>query len=169
MTRNLLGRFASVFLTLALLGASAPPAMAQEGAGGRTLEGAPDAPSRLAGPVATGPILVGALEAAAREAAMQRGGRTRRSNPYGTASYVLMGAGGVMTLYGMLYRGAKCEYDPTTFIDCKRTANKGLLFSGLGAAGLGVWLFVKGEGQRNTVPSVWFDGRHLAVSKQWSF
>lgn len=120
-------------------------------------------------PAAPRSILDRAVEAVGFGTTTQRNRRTRRTNPYGTLSYVLMGAGGTIAVYGMTHTsGVECDIGGDQ-IGCRQTKSKSVIFSGLGAAGLGLWLFVKGEGQRNMAPSIWFDGRTIVASKRWSF
>ena len=157
-------RLVSVFLTLSMLGASVPAAVAADdgAATQRTATEPGFSASARQAPVRT-------LEAAAFEAAMQRNRRTRRSNPYATLSYVLMGAGGGLTVYGLTHAtGIECDLGGAN-IGCKQTRSKGLLFGGLGAAAVGLWLFMRGERERNVMPSISFDGRTIVASKRWSF
>ena len=72
----------------------------------------------------------------------------RGDNPYETPAIILMAAGGGLVLFSMLDQGVSCSSSVTTF-NCGSHANKGLLFAGLGSAGAGVFLFMKGEAQRN--------------------
>jgi hypothetical protein len=95
-----------------------------------------------------------ANEAAIRLAETQRpaaGGR----NPYQTPSLVLMGLGGTLTVLSFLApSGVSCRETGPGLIDieCGTQANKGLLFSGLGAVGLGAYLWMKGDKQRAAQP-----------------
>lgn len=162
----LIRRFVSALLTLSMLGVSVP-AMASDDGGASTQQTAtpPGFKASARGPLAR------AVETAVVEAVAQRSGRTRRSNPYGTVSYVLMGAGGLLTVYGLVHStGVKCE-EGSGLLDfnCSGTKSKGVIFSGLGAAGLGAWLFMRGERQRNVMPSISFDGRTIVANKRWSF
>lgn len=82
----------------------------------------------------------------------------RGENPYMVPGLVLISGGGVLTLYAFLSpSGVECSDTSTrnTFsVECGTKANKGLLFTGLGAAGVGVLLLMKGEKHRNASPSI---------------
>ena len=166
-------RLLSVFLTFATLGASATAAVAggDRAGNGRAFESRSAAPAAPARRGSAPSILDSAMEAGttAGAAAVQRNRRTRRSNPYGPMSYALMGVGGGLAIYGMIHTsGVECDISETG-LGCKETRNKAVIFSGLGAAGAGLWLFMKGENERNAMPSIWFDGRTIAATKRWSF
>lgn len=80
-----------------------------------------------------------------------------------------MGVGGGLTVYGLTHTtGVECDFGNAN-LGCKTTRSKGLVFGGLGAAGVGLWLFMRGERQRNVMPSISFDGRTIVASKRWSF
>lgn len=73
----------------------------------------------------------------------------RGRNPYSTPALVLIGGGaGLFVLAFLAPSGVDCDVDNDFNVDCGTTANKGLLFSGLGAMGVGAYLYFKGENMR---------------------
>ena len=73
---------------------------------------------------------------------------------------VLLSAGGGLAILSFLApTGISCkdQSTSTTFnFDCGTTANKGLLFGGLGAMAVGGLLLMKGERDRNRSPELVF-------------
>lgn len=149
----------SVFLVFSMLGASVPVAAAA---------GDGDVVPRTATEpgISMEQVMDHVLESAAMT---QRSRRARRSNPYSFASYAIMGIGGGLTIYGLTHTtGVKCDFNDAS-IGCKTTKSKSLIFGGLGMIGAGFWLYLRGEDQRNTMPSIQFDGRTFVASKRWTF
>jgi hypothetical protein len=95
----------------------------------------------------------------------QRPSTARGDNPYETPAILLMAGGaGLTVLAAVLPPGLKCD----NFGDCATTGHKGLLVSGLGLAGFGAVLFLKGQSQRrpDIVP---LPGRGLYVGQRLTF
>ena len=116
-------RLMAALLAFSMLGASVPAAVAaDDGAATRRTATEPGLSASAK------QVLDRTLEAAAFEAATQRSRRTRRSNPYGVVSYVLMGAGGGLTVYGLTHTtGVECDFGGAN-IGCKTTRSKGGAF-----------------------------------------
>ena len=78
----------------------------------------------------------------------------RDENPHKAAAITLLSAGAGLVILGFtMPSGVECTDNSTSrtiSIDCGTKANKGLLFAGVGAAGLGGFLYMKGERQRAT-------------------
>ena len=67
-------------------------------------------------------------------------------NPYFLPSVVLMGAGGLVSLYGMSHNtGVQCTSPGLVTFSCGTTKSKTTIFSGVGMIGAGVYLFYKGK------------------------
>jgi hypothetical protein len=107
----------------------------------------------LGGGVAFGDTIRSSIPAAVdAEAAAQTRQRGRGENELIVPGIVLISGGAGLALLGVIYpSGAKCEETGgrNFGIQCGTTANKGLLFTGLGAAALGGYLIMRGEKQRN--------------------
>jgi hypothetical protein len=90
--------------------------------------------------------------AAAAAGAAQARQRGRGENPMMVPGLVLMGGGASLATLAMLApSGVKCkDTGGRSFgVECGTTANKGLLFTGLGAVGVGGYLIMRGEKQRS--------------------
>lgn len=95
-------------------------------------------------------------KAVAEEAQAATRRAARDENPHKGAAITLLSAGAGLVLLGFVMpSGAECKETNSSLygIECGTKANKGLLFAGLGAAGLGGFMYMKGEQQRAT-PSI---------------
>lgn len=90
-------------------------------------------------------------ESAAKEVAKLAQAQTQRpssagENPYRTPAIVLMGGGAALALVGLEMKSCSIGIGTDYSVNCG--SNKGVMFAGLGAAGLGAVLFARGESQR---------------------
>lgn len=109
-----------------------------------------------------------AIKAEAVRAAQTQRPAARGRNPYQTPAIVLLGVGaGLFVLAFVSPSGFKCDADDDFNVDCGTTANKGLLFGGLGAAGVGAYLYFKGENMRG--PNIKPVSRGLVLEKRIRF
>lgn len=96
-------------------------------------------------------------KAAAEAAQTSRRQAARDQNPHKVLALSLIGAGATLAILGFVTpAGVECSDVSTSrtySVECGTKANKGLLFSGAGAIGLGGILYMKGERQRST-PSI---------------
>lgn len=96
-------------------------------------------------------------KAVAEQAQAPRRRAARDENPHKVAALTLLGVGATLAVLGfVLPSGAECTDSSTSrgfAVECGTKANKGLLFAGVGAAGLGGFLYMKGERQR-AAPSI---------------
>lgn len=93
-------------------------------------------------------------------------------NPHATPAIVLMGAGASLVALAFIApSGVSCEDTGRNLADisCGTHANKGLLFTGIGAAGVGVFLWMKGDRQRQSQPSVAPTAGGFVVRQRFSF
>jgi len=90
--------------------------------------------------------------------AQARSRRARAENPYKMPGLVLLSAGAALTLFGFIFpSGVECTDRGGAFsldVQCGTKANKGLLFTGIGAAGVGTFLMMKGSRDSSASPSV---------------
>lgn len=127
----------------------------------------------LACSLASGPAFAEGIRASIpgaveRELAAQASQRGRGENPMMVPGLVLIAGGGGLALLGLVYpSGIECKESRTSF-DCGTTANKGLLFGGLGAAALGGILIMRGEKQRSS-PYIMPTERGVVVGQRLSF
>ncbi|MEQ1574890.1 MAG: hypothetical protein ABMA15_19765 [Vicinamibacterales bacterium] len=85
---------------------------------------------------------------AARAAAAQARPNASGSdeNPYFLPAVILMGAGGLVALYGLTHEtGVECSGIGTVGVSCGTTKSKATIFTGVGMAGVGAFLFNKGR------------------------
>jgi hypothetical protein len=81
-----------------------------------------------------------------RLAQNQRPTTARGDNPYETPAIILISGGTLLSVLALVApAGINCDND----LNCETTGHKGLLVAGLGMAGVGVGLFMKGERQRS--------------------
>ena len=95
-------------------------------------------------------------KAVAAEVQASRRRAARDENPHKVLALGLIGAGATLAILAFVMpSGVECrETGPSVFsLECGTKANKGLLFAGLGAAGLGGIMYMKGERQR-AAPSI---------------
>jgi hypothetical protein len=112
--------------------------------------------------------LTTSISKAATELAGQQSTAARGANPYMIPGLALIGGGGVVAVLGMLSTtSASCTVSTST-VACDTGNNKGLLFGGLGIAGVGVWLLMKGEHERKDI-DVAITPRGAAVKKTIRF
>ena len=104
----------------------------------------------------TSPTVTSSVSRAAEKLALDQEQRPRtRDNPYFVPGIVLMSAGGGMMILGFANPGSiDCHVTDVSF-SCS-TYNKGLVYGGLAAAGLGAVLFLRGESmkERTLVPTL---------------
>lgn len=86
----------------------------------------------------------------------------------------LVGGGALLMLLGfMSTSGVECTVGETRSgtitSGCDSKSNKGLIFAGLGAAGLGGVLIMRGEKQRNSAPYIMPTAGGVAVGQRLSF
>jgi hypothetical protein len=92
----------------------------------------------------------GPIAASARRAAMnQARPAPRGDNPYLLPSLGLIGVGGTLMVLGFLTTsGIECT-STSVSVDCGAKSNKGLIIAGAVAAGLGGFVFMRGESKRS--------------------
>ncbi|MEQ1909829.1 MAG: hypothetical protein ABMA15_13455 [Vicinamibacterales bacterium] len=106
-----------------------------------------------------------ALAAAAQARPNANG--TSGDNPYFIPAMVLLGAGGVVTLYGLTHdTGVSCSTNSAvTSVSCGTTKSKATIFTGLGMVGVGGYLFSKGK-QRRSSPQILTGPRAIGVGQR---
>src|SRR5262245_60723114 len=78
----------------------------------------------------------------------------REDNPYFIPAIVLLGAGGLVTLYGLMHEtGVECDSRSSGSFSCGTTKSKATIFTGVGIVGAGVWLFYRGQ-QKSRNPQI---------------
>lgn len=95
---------------------------------------------------------------------------SRPDNPHKLPAIALMGGGaGLIVLAFLNPSGVECSSDVNvTKVECGTKSNKGLLFGGVAAAGLGGYLYWKGERQR-ALPQIAVHGSGLMVRERISW
>lgn len=123
-----------------------------------------------ASPVMAGDLSKSVKTAVEREMAQSRPA-ARGENPYKIAAIGLMGGGATLTILAFTNpTGVECSDKGglTSYsVECGTKANKGLLFSGIGAIGLGAFLFWKGERERS--PEIVVHGGRLFIRERISW
>lgn len=111
--------------------------------------------------------LMASATKAATEAAQTQRPAARGQNPYKTPGIILLSAGAGLTLLAFLApSGVSCQETGRGLFDvsCGTTTNKGLLFGGLGAMGVGGFLLMK-----KPSPSIQFGPGHVGVTHRIAF
>lgn len=110
--------------------------------------------SLVAEPVFAGDLAT-SISKAATELAEQQRPAARGDNPYMIPGLALIGGGGVLAILGMLSTSSvtctSTDTRNTSTVACDSGNNKGMLFGGLGIAGVGVFLLMKGEKERKDI------------------
>ena len=102
------------------------------------------------------PSLNASISRATEKLALDQEPRARTAeNPYFVPGIVLMSTGGGIMLLGFANPGSVDCHVTDVSISCS-TYNKGLVYGGLAAAGLGAALFIRGESmkERSMVPTL---------------
>jgi hypothetical protein len=87
-------------------------------------------------------------------------------NPYFIPAVVLMGAGGLVTLYGLTHdTGVECSSITLASVSCGTTKSKTTIFTGVGILGVGTYLFYKGK-QRSSSPEILAGPNVIAVRQR---
>lgn len=88
-------------------------------------------------------------------------------DPYRLPGLIMLIGGGLLALAGAAdTTGVRCESDAVSF-GCSTTRNKGLIFTGIGIAGVGSYFLLRGQRERS--PSVQFGPDGFAVRHRLSF
>jgi hypothetical protein len=75
-------------------------------------------------------------------------------NPYFIASIALMGAGGLVAIYGLTHEtGIECTGSGLS-VACSTTKSTGTAIAGVAIAGVGAFLFYRGEQQKKSSPEI---------------
>lgn len=113
----------------------------------------------------------GAVERNLAEQARQRG---RGDNPMMIPGIALIGGGGLLMALGLMSSsGVECTVGESRSGaitgGCDTKSNKGLIFAGLGAAGVGGFLLMRGAKQRNSSPYIMPTVGGVSVGQRLSF
>jgi len=98
------------------------------------------------------------IRAAAKSLSSQSRSAARGENPYETPGLVLLGVGGGVLVYGLLYpTGVGCTDNSTktnVAFDCGTTHSSGVIIAGAAMAGVGTYLLWKGQQNKSRGPEV---------------
>lgn len=115
--------------------------------------------------------LAASISSEARAAASQARPNARGQNddnPYFLPAVIIMGAGGLVALYGMTHdTGVQCTDTRTSFA-CGTTKSKATIFTGVGMIGVGAYLFYKGR-QQSSSPEILAGPNVIGVRQRLSW
>lgn len=111
-------------------------------------------------------LVTSAAAAAARLGAQRTRPEPANDDPYRLPGFIMLIGGGVLAIAGAADdTGVQCETSAGSF-DCSTTKNKGLIFTGLGLAGVGSYFLLR---QRGRSPSIEFGYDSVTVQQRLSF